>query len=228
MNDEPLDIESLALVHATAARRRLTETPFPQGMMPVYVDLYIAGAPVASCAVLPDEHALDRLHALTRLLDADTIVHTCDAYLAATATSPSSAASVQSRFEVGDPSVCEGIAVMIVSLAEGALSVRLPYARSVVDGIEFHDAAMSGLDDDDRIDEALASRLLAMLDDADLGDAPLPSFDGDELAILLHDPDERSACDGWGVTAGGVSNVPDGHPLMALLGAARSAIRSRA
>ena len=226
MTPDRLDIESLALVHATAARRRLIETPFPQSMMPVYVDLYLAGAPVASCAVLPDDRAIDLLHDLTRLLDADTIVHTCDAYLAA-ASSPTSAASVQSRFEVGDPSVCEGIAVMIVSLEEGALSVRLPYARSVVDGVEFHDAAVSGLEDDDRIDEALASRLLAMLDDSDLGVAPLPTFDGDELAILLHDPDERSACDGWGLTSGGVSNVPDGHPLLALLGAARSSIRSR-
>ena len=78
MTSDRLDIESLALVHATAARRRLIETPFPQGMMPVYVDLYLAGAPVASCAVLPDDRAIDLLHDLTRLLDADTIVHTCD------------------------------------------------------------------------------------------------------------------------------------------------------
>ena len=219
-------MESIVEAHISAAERRLAETPFPNGAMPVYVDLYRDGSAVASCALLPGDSATAALRRLALLLDADAIVHTTDAYLAVLPERPSQA-SVASRFEVGDPSVCEGLAIMLVSLEEGALSVRIPYARSVLDGVEFHDPVVTGLDADDRIDGSLASWLLVLLDGPDAGAAPEP-VNANELAVLLRGDTGCALQTSWQPTAYGVANIPDQHALLPLLAAAPALERSRA
>lgn len=228
--DDRLDIEAMARHQARAACRRLAETPFENGFMPLYADLYLGSRPYASFAVVPDERALGLLHHITKHLNADAIAITSDTWIAV-GLDPATRASatIESRFEVGDPRVSEAIAVTLGSLDDGLLSVRIPYARSVMDGLELSEPIISGLEDGDElrgpIGEGLVDALNGVEDDAaaSVRDRIMAPTEV-EVAMLLYDHEEWGAFDrldpGWARTRFGISNVDETNPLSVLLAAA--------
>ena len=228
--DDHLDIQAMARHQARAACRRLAETPFENGFMPLYADLYLDSRPYASFAVVPDERALGLLHHITKHLNADAIAITSDTWIAV-GLDPATRASatIESRFEVGDPRVSEAIAVTLGSLDDGLLSVRIPYARSVMDGLELSVPIISGLEEGDElrgpIGEGLVDALNGVEDDAaaSVRDRIMAPTDV-EVAMLLYDHEEWGAFDrldpGWVRTRFGVSNVDETNPLSLLLAAA--------
>ncbi|MET0976242.1 MAG: hypothetical protein ABWX82_11285 [Leifsonia sp.] len=228
--NDHVDIESMARVQARAAMRRLAETPFDNGFMPLYADLYLDARPFLSLAVIPDESALERVYTFTKHLNADAIAVTSDTYVAV-GLDPATraAATIESRFEVGDPRVSEAIAVTVGSLDDGLLSVRIPYARSATDGLELRDPIISGLDSDDTLSGPVSAGLVDALCGVDDDEAAavrtrIMAPTDVEVAILLYDREEWAGFDridpGWGRTRFGLSNVDESNPLAGLLAAA--------
>ena len=230
-NENPdVDIESIARAQARAAARRLAETPFDNGFMPLYADLYLDGQPYASFAVIPDGRALERLYQLAKHLNADAIAVTSDTYVAVGLDPATRAsASIESRFEVGDPRVSEAIAVTVGTLEDGLLSVRIPYARSVMDGLELSAPIISGLDVDDDLSGPVSDGLVDALcgvgeeEARSVKDTIMAPSDV-EVATLLYDREEWAGFErldaGWTRTRFGICNVDESNPLASLLAAA--------
>ncbi|KQX06860.1 MULTISPECIES: hypothetical protein [unclassified Leifsonia] len=228
--DDRLDIEAMARHQARAACRRLADTPFENGFMPLYADLYLDSRPYASFAVVPDERALGVLHHITKHLNADAIAITSDTWIAVGLDPETRAsATIESRFEVGDPRVSEALAVTVGSLDDGLLSVRIPYARSVMDGLELSEPIISGLGDGDDfrgpISEGLVDALNGVEDEAAASVRRGIMAPTDvEVAMLLFDHEGWGGFDrldpGWARTRFGVSNVDEANPLSLLLAAA--------
>jgi hypothetical protein len=230
--DEHARIEFLAEVHTEAARLRLASTPFADGVMPVYADLYLDGDPYLSIAVVPDENAFADLCTITKRLNADAIAFTTDSFVVAAGAAPGAAsASLQSRFEVGDPDVFEAVSVMIGTLDDGFLAVQMPYARSAMDGLEFHEFVTTGLESDDDIQGHVTEALLGALNgvsasEADRAVRELASgtpLEGDRMAVLLHGASLWRQVDSltevWARCGDGFANVGEESGLVELLDA---------